>query len=563
MPAKTHKAKLSFSKKVSLIFLGLFLALIILEISLRLGGFITLSLQEKNNLASLKQKGTYRIMCLGESTTSHQYPPFLEEFLNKQNIGIKFSVIDKGIPGTNTMFILDQLESNIDKYKPDMVITMMGINDFGSHMPVEDYSDSKIMSSLQSLKVYKLVKLIYLHFRRKSEEENFSRPKQDNTAVEKQQNDNSLSSLDQDILDAKDNLQAKEVLNKSLALNSQDADAYIELGGVYWGQGKLIQAEELFKKAIELNPKNDYFYIQLGILCRDKGEVFQAEEAFKKAISIDSEDAEAYIELGLLFRRQGRFFQAKKVFKKVSKLKPKNVDAYIELGLNYLDQGEVFQAEEAFKKAIELNPKDDWAYIELGRVYWEQGRFPQAEALFQKAVAADPQDVEAYFELGITYQEQGKFSQAEEAFRKAIAIDSEYDRAYGALYVLYKTIGDFVSADKYLDKAYKIRLGKYDPVTANSYHKLKSILDQRNIQLVCVQYPMRNIKPLKNIFQEKADDIIFVDNEKIFKEALSASSYKEYFVDMFGGDFGHCTDKGNRLLAENVGEVILKKMFGR
>jgi len=30
---------------------------------------------------------------------------------------------------------------------------------------------------------------------------------------------------------------------------------------------------------------------------------------------------------------------------------------------------------------------------------------------------------------------------------------------------------------------------------------------------------------------------------------------------MFGGDFGHCTPKGNRLLATNIADVILKEVF--
>jgi len=53
-------------------------------------------IQEYHNLQSIKQKGTYRIMCLGESTTRREYPPFLEEILNQRNIGVRFSVIDKG-----------------------------------------------------------------------------------------------------------------------------------------------------------------------------------------------------------------------------------------------------------------------------------------------------------------------------------------------------------------------------------------------------------------------------------------------------------------------------------
>jgi hypothetical protein len=32
-------------------------------------------------------------------------------------------------------------------------------------------------------------------------------------------------------------------------------------------------------------------------------------------------------------------------------------------------------------------------------------------------------------------------------------------------------------------------------------------------------------------------------------------------VDMFGGDFGHCTEKGNQLLAQNIADTILKEVF--
>jgi hypothetical protein len=54
-----------------------------------------------------------------------------------------------------------------------------------------------------------------------------------------------------------------------------------------------------------------------------------------------------------------------------------------------------------------------------------------------------------------------------------------------------------------------------------------------------------------------------VDNEKIFRDAVKKDKSSIYFNDMFGGDFGHCTDKGNRLLAENIANAILKEVFNR
>jgi len=59
------------------------------------------------------------------------------------------------------------------------------------------------------------------------------------------------------------------------------------------------------------------------------------------------------------------------------------------------------------------------------------------------------------------------------------------------------------------------------------------------------------------------NNIIFVDNEKIFLDALKETSYRDIFRDRFGGDFGHCTIKGNRLLATNVANVILKECFDK
>ena len=121
--------KTPLKQRIILFTLGVFLCLVMLEIILRLSGFILLSIQEYHNLQSVKQKGTYRIMCLGESTTQREYPRFLEQALNQRNIGVRFSVIDKGRVGTNTQIILNQVETYLNQYHPDMVVAMMGVND--------------------------------------------------------------------------------------------------------------------------------------------------------------------------------------------------------------------------------------------------------------------------------------------------------------------------------------------------------------------------------------------------------------------------------------------------
>ena len=114
-----------------------------------------------------------------------------------------------------------------------------------------------------------------------------------------------------------------------------------------------------------------------------------------------------------------------------------------------------------------------------------------------------------------------------------------------------------------LAKAYnKKATNLYTSVTINNYRRIKALLDKRGIRLVCVQYPMRSGVPLKRIFEDE-QGVLFVDNEQVFKKAITQGSYRDYFLDMFGGDFGHCTKKGNMLFAENIAKVILQEVFGR
>jgi tetratricopeptide (TPR) repeat protein len=445
------KIAVTFRTKIALVVFGLFLFFVLLEVSLRFGGFILLSMQEYRNIQSIKQKGAYRILCLGESTTEGQYPQFLEENLNQRNIGVRFSVLDKGSAGTNSPVILSQVDSYLNEYHPDMVVAMMGINDWGERIPFETATTSEGILFIRSFKTYKLIRLLWLHILTKAKE----------TGLYKLNQDRHLSmNLTRVGLkgDFTESIVMESSLKKAIEINPKNDYVYVKLGELYLYQGKYPQAEDLLKKSIEINPKNDYAYCVLGRLCRDQEKFYQSEDALRKAVELN----------------------------------PKNDNAYDVLGWLYLDYGKFSQSEDAFKKAMDLNPKNDWMY--------------------------------------------------------------------GRMWSLYEKMGKSELAKEYAQKASRLRLEYYNPVTVCSYRKLKGILDKRWVKLVCVQYPMRNVEPLKKIF-EQDESIIFVDNESVFKEALQKASYNEYFVDMFAGDFGHCTKKGNRLLAENIANTILREVF--
>ena len=439
------KLKTAFFQKVFLILLGIFLSFFLIEAGLRLGGFTLLAVQEHRNRVAVKKGGAYRILCLGESTTQAQWPPFLEAALNRSGTGIRFAVIDKGRANTDTDKILNRLESYLDKYHPDMVVAMMGVNDPGAaHLPAETPSASKPALFVKSFKTYKLTRLLF-HMAFKINR--WALPPEDTQAQSIPR-----SALPEIGSDA-ENAELAKKLKKVLELDPGNDRACLKLGRLYIDQQKFQQAEIYMKKALKLNPGNN---------------------------------KETYHELGWLYQKLRKFQQAEKEFKKALRINPGNDWAYFRLGELYKEQGKLQQAEQEFKKALELNPGNSRARYGIEGIYWKRGQFHQAEAPY------------------------------------------------------------------YLE---------YNPFTTNNYHALKAILDRRKIRLVCAQYPMRNVAPLKNIFAGQADDIAFVDNEKIFREAVKKEGYGAYFRDIVGGNFGHCTDNGNKLLGENIAGVILRKVF--
>ena len=474
------RSSVPFKAKISIILFECLLLFILLEVLLRLGGFIMLSLQEYRNKQSIRHNGTYRIMCLGDSTTANQYPPFLERILNQRNTGVRFSIINKGLGHMTTSTILAELESNLDTYYPAMVMTMMGANDMGPYIPHEAIAASRTAGFLKSLRTYKLVRLLWFY-----------------------------------------------IVTEAREMKLQ---AQIYLSGIKSKEANIIQTsigptEASLTKAIELNSQSDYAYTQLGSIYLVQGKFSQAEAAFTKAIELNPENERAYVELGRCYRKQGKFSQVEDLLKKAIELNPQNDDLYMRLGIFYVIQRQFFLAENPLKKAIELNPRNARAYIKLARLYLSQGKTFQSEDLLRKVS------------------------------------ELKNERAYEALSAVYKELGKPELAKAYAEKADRLRLEEFNPITVQNYRRLKDILDKRGIRLVCVQYPMRSVVPLKKIFQGEEKEIIFVDNERIFRDAVNRDGYDTYFQDAANGDYGHCTDKGNKLLAENIANIILKEVF--
>jgi lysophospholipase L1-like esterase len=501
-----NATRISAEQKIGLIVLGIFLSLILLEGGMRLAGFTLSSIQEYKNKVSIKEKGTCVIMCLGESTTAdeglngtHCYPSQLKDILNTKNTGIKFSVINKGVSGTNTTRILSELKSNLERYKPNMVIAMMGINDEGSHMPHEAESSSKIMLFFQSLKIYKLSRFIWLHAAAKARE-----TQQSNCAIKTTKG-----------------IEPKKYVNNRTAIENKK-EFYAELAKDYDKNGNFSGESNALNEAIKLDPGNAELYFKLQLSYRLQGEFEKAESVLKEIIDKFPDQADAARAFLLTcYKGEGKDNEMFALFNDTANRN--NFTAHFEIWVYYVEHNDYAKAGEMIKKMSEI---DNLLLITKGVFIAADSQLENTATLLKEKISRDPKDAKLYAFLALIYNEMNK---------------SDISKRYFSI-------------------AEELRLKYYNNETRENYRKLKEILNKENIKLVCVQYPMRSILPLKKIFEDDDKGIIFVDNEEIFKNAVMKAKYNDYFLDAFGGDFGHCTPVGNRLLAENIAKSIVRQV---
>jgi tetratricopeptide (TPR) repeat protein len=165
--------------------------------------------------------------------------------------------------------------------------------------------------------------------------------------------------------------------------------------------------------------------------------------------------------------------------------------------------------------------------------------------------------------LAELYYHEGKFEKAAEIYKYWYE-NGKFegrDLLASSLATVYRRMGREPDAALYSEKARRYREEHYIEETKENYLKLISITKRRGIKLVLMQYPVRSLEALRNMITDDSDGVVFVSNENNFRDAIRERGFWYYFCDDFAGDFGHCTDEGNTLIAENLANAILDKWF--
>ncbi len=553
--------KITIKKKtlqnIGLIFLGIFLGLLVLEIGLRIGGFILLTLQRNGNMITSSQAEIYRILALGESTTANlrnfqiSWPEELEIILNNKSNKIKFKVFNEGIASTNTNVILSDLEANLDKYKPDIVITMMGINDVGMNSSYYKWENESAFS-LTDFRVYKLTKRIIQGL-----EYNFQR--KENV---KEETDEEYKAKEKELIEA-------------VEIDPMNPKAWANLEIFYDLHFEYGKTESVAEQHVLLEPNNWGALHNLGLSYKNTYKYKEAEYMFKKVIELNQSNrgtTNAYLQLGFIYSDLNKPEDAIKMLLKMVEIYGKfNKEVFIKLAELYREINKTNKTYIVLKKVVSADTDVKREILWLGEIYEELNKTEEALSLFNSVIERSPDNHAAYIELAWYYLNNNRTEEAEDIFNKLREMNLQYPLfTYEEIKNRYRKRGQFDKAEEMFNRGLEI-LTNDEKITQNNYVQLYNQLHKRGIKLIVMQYPTLNIDELKNMFKGD-EDIVFVSNEYNFNKALENSPYYEYFIDSFKNKyaygtkvrqpsatvFGHATIKGNKLIAENVANEVLK-----
>ncbi|MGE5197121.1 MAG: tetratricopeptide repeat protein [Deltaproteobacteria bacterium] len=350
--------KTSVGQKINLIIFGIICGLVIVELILRLLGIFFVAYAQGFDNPSAQDGGDcYKILCLGDSFTfglgaskGQDYPQQLEAMLNQRHFLKKFLLINKGRPGQNTSELLYSLDGYLDRYRPDLVIVMTGMNDpQNTHLHdwvLRSNNHGEIfLSWISSLRIFKLFKLARsLSLMRSGENRNINSAnangldQRKNIPIKKAEELFAMgrnSEAEKILVSAlnKDNIWecvntankyssynvVEHIIGEGLRINPEDSWLRFTLGRLYWNQGRLAEAEETFKYILTHAPYSKYIRYEFAELYISQKKYAEAESLLKAEAKLRGESLRGDYMLLKCYENQGKQNELYKLQKSINK----------------------------------------------------------------------------------------------------------------------------------------------------------------------------------------------------------------------------------------------------
>jgi tetratricopeptide (TPR) repeat protein len=209
--------------------------------------------------------------------------------------------------------------------------------------------------------------------------------------------------------------QAEEKLQTIITQQSENPQAWFDLGFAQSHQGKTAEAIVSYKKATQLDPKWFEAQQNLGLSLAKSGDLAAAAAALKTAVTlkptIGGQPAlvTAWLSLAQV-TEASQPQEALAAYQKAAELDPANSDAQFGLARMTDLSGNSAAAEQQYLKLAAAGNND--SVERLISLYLKQKRYADAETWLRKYMSANPQNTVAQLQLGKLLAAEGKSQEA-------------------------------------------------------------------------------------------------------------------------------------------------------
>jgi len=209
--------------------------------------------------------------------------------------------------------------------------------------------------------------------------------------------------------------QAEEKLQILVTQQSENTQAWFDLGFAQSHQGKTTEAIASYKKATQLDPKWFEAQQNLGLALAKSGDLSAAAAALKTAVTLkpivggQQALAAAWLSLAQV-TEESQQQDSLAAYQKAAELDPANPDAQLGIARMAERSGNTAAAEQQYLKLAAAGNND--SIERLISLYLKQKRFSDAETWLQKYLTANPQNTAAQLQLGKLQAAEGKTQEA-------------------------------------------------------------------------------------------------------------------------------------------------------
>jgi tetratricopeptide (TPR) repeat protein len=228
------------------------------------------------------------------------------------------------------------------------------------------------------------------------------------------------------------------------------ASAYVNLGALYFKQGKVAEAYDTFVRGAAAAPADRTLLSNAAAAAQQLGKSANALTYIDQAIAKTPRDAALYSLRATILRSLNRNDDALAAITQATQLAPDDAKYQFSLGNTLVPLGRKDEAIAAYRKAADLDHTFLRAYFNLGAVLFDAGRYDEALDAYRMALApidqafANHQPVEAvnaraYANLGAIYLKQQKWPEAIDAYQKAANLDDATAAHYNLGFLFFTT----------------------------------------------------------------------------------------------------------------------------